>query len=365
MGPSIFVRQVQEPSPPPRSRLKTLSAFLNPFSTSTSSSQSPEISHGKGLTPSAPIPYHPPKTDISLTDLGHIALGGSPFRVYMKDGSSVASDGLPSSGLPSAITTPKSARQAGSVSGLPSSHYPLEALHHAQKSIWKEMPTLASAINIADATSASTSSFKHAKDADKALPLPKGTSRGTLPRSASSTSSIFEAYKNRKTLRRSSSRSSTKADRPENQTAEPHRPRRKMSRRLSFDNIRLSLSGSQSRRQNLSGNTNQVEDQRWSVIDKSDAPSIRSNTPDPNIVKSNRLALPPMRGLRNKFSVGPKSGGLVMANVKAEVAARKRIHEWENSVKSAGIEVLDGRSSMGSSAGRGVLRRMEGMAHPR
>lgn len=365
MGPSIFVRQAQEPSPPPRSRLKTLSAFLNPFSSTAQSSQQTFTvpANGRNVTPSAPIPYLPPKTDISLTDLGHIALGGSPFRVYMKDGSSTTHDGLPSTGLKSGITTPSSIDQSDAVAGLPSSHYPLAALNREEKPVWREMPTLASAIHIADANSSGSVSTSSVVEPSK--PLPKARSKGTLPRSASSTSSIFEAYKNRKTLRRSSSRASTKpTNESENEATNPQQqPRRKMNRRLSFDNIRFALSGSQSRRKDL-GESGKV-DQRWSMVDKSDAPSEHSNTPDPaSLAKQNRMALPPMRGLRNKFSVGPKSGGGLMVNARADVAARRRIHDWENLSKQAGDDASADGCSMGSAAGRGVLRRMEDVAHP-
>jgi len=389
MAPSMFARTTQEPSPPRTSRFKTISAFLNPFNPSSNGSTTSAGSSfattgvnasnsifqaipttntfGKHPIPSAPLPYRGVKSHISLSDLGHIALGGSPFKVYIRE----RDEGLPSAGL----STPNSGRGVGMVNGLPGSHHPLAALHGdgekvdqpAEKRGLRQMPTLASAIHIAD----NSCLTNNANTSDKSLPAPcaipaKPASIKGMSRSTSSTGSIFDAYKNRRELKRSASRSSTKQTSSElqSQLAQPAqantgsmRPRR-MSRRLSFDSIRHTFAGGK-------------KQDRASIIVQQSEESTEATTgekpADVDPPKSHRLALPPMRGLRNKFSVGPRSTATV-AGAKMDVAARKRIHEWEANAKHMRQhENADSVvASMGSVAGRGVLRRMEeAAAHPR
>lgn len=448
MPPAIFVKPTAENSPPRPSRFKSFSAFLNPFSSTSSSSASasgptplvpliaPSSTHTttasssphSAPTPSAPLPYHSAKTGISLTDLGHIALGGSPFRVYLQNS---PADGLPSTGLHS---TPHERRlsaapdaAARGVSGLPHSGHPLadltrssyssaddgEVRSDALRTTCKEMPTLASAIHIADALDGSVGGGKKVKRDQAGIIASSATSsslttgaaapasaapsklgrkpsqtelpsdRGRLPRSVSSSSSIFDAYRNRKSLRRSSSRSSTKdvacghevgargdAD-SSSSVSGTVRPRR-MSRRLSFDSIRHPFAGHSRRKDKDSGSSiDLTAPQRpMAASDNATGTAGQPAKEQGSIGRQHRLALPPMRSLRNKFSVGNTKAGSSLAVAKADVAARRRnVHVWDevNVVRraSSGTKPCEGSMSLGSAAGRGVLRRMEAVcAHP-
>lgn len=448
MAPGIFVKPSAEPSPHRPSRFKSLSAFLNPFASATSSSPSFNSPYTvvskttassihtatssatpphKALTPSAPLPYHSAKTDISLTDLGHIALGGSPFRVYLRE--SPAAEGLPRSGLDTtprhndAATSGEAAGHPVAVAGLPLSRYPLAELTRSDftppgktepmtgdlRTTCREMPTLASAIHIADAPDGSigngkrvnrdqagiiASTMSSSSIAGPAEPRPARRSKlvrklsmgdaradaQRLPRSVSSTSSIFDAYRTRKTLRRSSSRSSigadhTSAEAGSNNTAQNStamvgdiRPRR-MSRRLSFDSIRHSFAGGSRRKDKdteLKAPVNLNESRRPGAATSTGA-SARS---EEIAGRQHRLALPPMRSLRNKFSVGNTKSGSTMAVAKADVAARRRnVHLWDEvnaGKKGSATPATEASTSLGSAAGRGALRRMEEVtAHPR
>ncbi len=191
MAPSLFSnRPLANPPnrpPPQRSRLKTLSAFL--FSSSAHASPSPPRHHA---IPSAPMPYNPPKGEFSLPT-------GSPFRVFVQDG-------MPGDPLH---------QSPAGIAGLPMKGEGQE---------WKEMPTLASAIQLPDGTGPPTSlTFGPSQ------PLPKQGAEPKLPRSTSNSSSVFQTYR----LGSSNSRSSV---------TNSESARRRMSCRLSSSTASVACS---------------------------------------------------------------------------------------------------------------------------
>lgn len=300
-------RPVADPpirSSPNKSRLKTFSAFL--FSSTAHQSPSPPRHHA---VPSAPMPYHPPTADIPISS-------GSPLRVIIREG-------LPED--------PLHQSPGGDIAGLPSK--------------WKDMPTLASAIHIAD-VNGPTNSFHFGPT----QPLPKTAEESKLPRSASNSSSIFKTYGRG----RSASRSFT---------SKIEVGQRRMSRRLSFDNI-LPLFNPSSRRKDrvVSLDEPPLADRRWSATQSTEVPVRISSLADVPPIKANRMALPAIRTLRSRFAVGgaEDKGGL-RAIAKADLAARQVTRDKEGKGKEAGTINSFQSASLGSAAGGGLggaLRRM-------
>ena len=294
-------------SSPQKSRFKTFSAFL--FS-SSAAHQSPSPPHHH-VIPSAPMPYRPPPNYFSLSN-------ATTLRVLVRDG-------LPNGPLHQMV-------QNIDFPGLPMKY--------------NEMPSLASAINIADNARQPFSSTSETSQGA----LSMKTSDTKLPRSASNSSSL-------KTFRRgrSDSRSSIiKVDGLQ----------RRMSRRLSFDNI-LPLFNSSTRKKDRTVSAEQplLGDQRYSTSQSTDRPAWMSSLAETSAPRVKRMALPPTRTLRSRFAVGvAKDTSGLLSIAKADLAARQATREKEFSRYAAEPSKTFQAASLGSAAGRGMAGALKKMA---
>lgn len=371
---------------------KSAFRFLNPFSQSsstTSTTQTHAVVHNTSSStkstlpvPSNPLPYHPPPAYPHTNSQTHLLspaqaqaqaqdqsqeheltllASGSPFKVWINDG-------LPRS--PAAVTgvSRETATKMQAISGLPGNQYPSSgatrtatsgtespaiatrrmnslaaaAANHPVRVDCESqsgMATLASAIHIAETGAPSTateskstsrppSTIEHA--ASQQQPNRNSTyNASTLPRSASSSTSIFSLYR----LRQRSNSKSTALPPPDYSTqvlqegdttlpgstsqsqsiGRKNSLGRRMSRRLSLDSLFGGLrkrSGSISQSGEASQEaapTNPVPKEAIKDKDIEKAKSEEGETrvaPAPPPAAPAQLALPAMRTLRNKFSVG-------------------------------------------------------------
>ncbi|ORY34636.1 hypothetical protein BCR39DRAFT_556152 [Naematelia encephala] len=295
MAPSVFSSRplettttVSRPSPSrSRSRIKTISTFLsNQFASGSATASPSSTQPGPPPQPSEPMPYHPPKAEILLP-----GSGASPFRVFISDGLPSTLSSIPDHGM-------------GGISGLPGSHRGLAALlGEAEQPQWRELPTLASAIHLSHEPPTSTT---FGPTQPLPMPIVKQSGQGSaIPRSSSNSSNVSKLSINKKAMKRTASRESV------NQKSSL--PRR-MSRRLSFDSVRI-FSSTSSKRNSQRG-----------VSEESLSPEKVS----PMVHKPNPLAMPNvgMRTWRSKFVVGNNKGGLLAA-AKADLAARQAAKEKE------------------------------------
>jgi hypothetical protein len=278
------------------------------------------------------------------------ATSGSPFRVYLRDREVV--------GLPTATTQVQLLSMSGSDSRGGDMEGPM----------WKELPTLASAIHISDTAPPPPTSLTFGPS----QPLPKSTSIPPpaapplppkqpnredsivdLPATALNTSSFI--LDRSKTLRRTSSKSSTSGSIGGESKPPENTLRRKLSRRLSIDNILQTFNGGMRRKDRVVSAT-EIKDgslddtetlHRWSMVENYDRSQTETNSPikRPIAPKASRMALPPMRGLRSKFAVASGGGGGsgvgVLAAAKADVKARR---ERRDEVEMGSISSRGGMS---------------------
>jgi hypothetical protein len=333
--------------------MKTLSHFLlNPFTTSVE----PPSSRESFPIPSAPMPLHATLKSQGLIDTSLPLTTGSPFRVYLRDVE--REQGMP-------------------ITGLPGSHYPLAALSggeqpgglrtgSVEKTIWKELPTLASAIHIDDHTPSASKMFGMSQPLPKPAGLSKpepnlpsgNTTQAFIPRNTSNGSSFFETYRN-KSLRRSSSKSSVRGSISE-VDSKPSQATlgRRMSRRLSFDNIKPMFNGGM-RKKDRAVSATEPDSWRPQSEMSHTKPLAEVFLPPQLPGKPSRMVLPPMRGLRARLTgVSGSGNAAIMTTAKADVKARLKAKK----AKREEVEMASVRSVAAISVSpNGTLASDEGM----